>query len=274
MNKIPKFARSAGVLMPLFSMPSSYGIGCFSRDIDVFADMAVDMGFHWWQVLPLTVVGAGNSPYSGISSFAGNSLFVNPAGLAEAGLLTAEEAENAKYRGEPYLVDYAFARENSARVLRAAYGRITPGIREEMEKFAEGENYWLDDYALFMALAAERGTEWWTWERGLAERTDSALAEARAKYATEIDFYRFEQFVFFKQWLAAKKRVNDRGLGVIGDLPFYVATDSVDVWVHKSTKKTFCSTRTTVPRLRRECRRTLLRQRVRCGATACTISPQ
>lgn len=233
MNKVPKFARSAGVLMPLFSMPSVYGIGCFSRDVDVFVDMAVDMGFHWWQVLPLTVIGAGNSPYSGISSFAGNSLFVNPAGLFEDGLLTAEEAENAKYRGEPYLVDYDFARENTARVLRTAYGRITPALREEMAKFAAEEEYWLEDYALFMALAAERSTEWWNWEGGLADRNERALAEARARYAEEIDFYRFEQFVFFRQWLAVKKRINDRGVGVIGDLPFYVATDSVDVWVHK-----------------------------------------
>lgn len=233
MNKVPKFARSAGVLMPLFSMPSVYGIGCFSRDVDVFVDMAVDMGFHWWQVLPLTVIGAGNSPYSGISSFAGNSLFVNPAGLFEDGLLTAEEAENAKYRGEPYLVDYDFARENTARVLRTAYGRITPALREEMAKFAAEEEYWLEDYALFMALAAERSTEWWNWEGGLADRNERALAEARARYAEEMDFYRFEQFVFFRQWLAVKKRINDRGVGVIGDLPFYVATDSVDVWVHK-----------------------------------------
>ena len=181
MNKVPKFARSAGVLMPLFSMPSVYGIGCFSRDVDVFVDMAVDMGFHWWQVLPLTVIGAGNSPYSGISSFAGNSLFVNPAGLFEDGLLTAEEAENAKYRGEPYLVDYDFARENTARVLRTAYGRITPALREEMAKFAAEEEYWLEDYALFMALAAERSTEWWNWEDGLADRNERALAEARAR---------------------------------------------------------------------------------------------
>lgn len=234
MKKLPAFARSAGVLLPLFSLPSAYGIGCFSRDVDLFVDIAADMGFHWWQVLPLTVIGAGNSPYSGLSTFAGNSLLISPFGLYEDGLITKEEEEAARYRGEPYLVDYDFARENTSRVLHLAFDRLTPTLREEMQKFAKEEEYWLEDYALFMALSRERGTEWWKWESGLARRESKALAEAREKYAREVDYYRFEQFVFFRQWRAVLERVHERGVRVIGDLPFYVATDSVDVWVRPS----------------------------------------
>ena len=234
MKKLPAFARSAGVLLPLFSLPSAYGIGCFSREVDLFGDIAADMGFHWWQVLPLTVIGAGNSPYSGLSTFAGNSLFISPLGLYEDGLITKEEEEAARYRGEPYLVDYDFARENTSRVLHLAFDRLTPALREEMQKFAKEEEYWLEDYALFMALSRERGTEWWKWESGLARRESKALAEAREKYAREVDYYRFEQFVFFRQWRAVLERVHERGVRIIGDLPFYVATDSVDVWVRPS----------------------------------------
>lgn len=126
--KIAKFERAAGVLMPVSALPSPYGIGCFSRDAENFAEMAADMGFSWWQVLPITILGAGNSPYSGSSAHAGNFLFINPHSLAEEGLLTQEEAERAKYGGQPYRVDYAFARENMTGVLRTAFGRINPEI--------------------------------------------------------------------------------------------------------------------------------------------------
>lgn len=220
------------MLMPLSAMPSAYGIGCFSRDVDVFADMAADMGFHWWQVLPITVIGAGNSPYSGLSSYAGNPLFVNPQGLFEDGLLTAEEAERAKYSGQPYLVDYDFARENSARYIGAAFCRINDNhaLRREMDRFAADEKEWLDDYALYMSLAETRGTKWWGWEPELALRSPDALDKARKELRERVDYYKFEQFVFYRQWYALKKRVNERGVDIIGDLPFYVATESVDVW--------------------------------------------
>lgn len=218
--------------MPLTAMPSAYGIGCFSRDVDVFADMAADMGFHWWQILPITLVGAGNSPYSGLSTFAGSPLFINPAGLMEDGLLTPEEAENCKYRGQPYRVDYDFARENTKRFLSVAFGRLTPEWRAKMQEFAQSEKDWLDDYSLYMALVETRGCEWWKWETELALRDPEALAAAREQFRDRVDYYVFEQFEFFRQWNALKKRVNDRGVQIIGDLPFYVATESVDVWAN------------------------------------------
>lgn len=230
--KVPRFKRSAGVLLPVSGLPSAYGIGCFSRDVDIFVDMAADMGFSWWQVLPITVLGAGNSPYSGCSTHAGNFLYINPYGLVEDGLLTAQEAEDAKYRGQPYKVDYAFARDNMTRLLHTAFERINPEIRKEIDEFAREESDWVEDYALFMALSSHFGDEWYNWEKPLAERRPEALSEAKEKYADEVAYYIFEQYEFFKQWHALKKRVNDRGVRIIGDLPFYVATESVDVWTN------------------------------------------
>ena len=135
----PKFKRSAGVLLPISSLPSPYGIGCFSRDAENFAEMAADMGFSWWQVLPITILGAGNSPYSGYSTHAGNFLYINPMLLHHEGLLTAEEVEAAKYGGQPYKGDYAFARENIKRVLRIAFRRIPPEVPEREAAFWRGE---------------------------------------------------------------------------------------------------------------------------------------
>ena len=222
--KAATFRRSAGVLMPVSALPSPYGIGCFSRDAEVFAEMAKDMGFSWWQVLPITILGAGNSPYSGYSTHAGNFLFINPALLAMEGLLTAEEVEASKYRGQPYKVDYAFARENITRVLHIAFERITPEIAEKIAEFREKESYWLEDYALFMALADRFGGDWTKWDRPLAFREQKALDAARKEFGREIDFYIFEQFEFYRQWHFFKDRVNALGVNIIGDLPFYVAT--------------------------------------------------
>ncbi len=227
-----KFARSAGMLISVSSFPSPFGIGCFTSDVDLFIDMAVDMGFRWWQLLPITSIGCGNSPYSGLSSYAGNYLYISPAELYNKGLITESELQSARYNGEPYLVDYDFAKQNVLRLLRLAFSRIDNGMCKKIERFRETESYWLDDYALFMALSRDRGTKWWEWESGLADRDAEALNDARQRYKDEIDFYVFEQYEFYSEWFTIKKRANERGIHIIGDLPFYVVADSVDVWAN------------------------------------------
>jgi len=231
-KKFKRFERSSGILLNISSLSGEYGIGCFSRDADAFADVAADMGFHYWQILPITTIGCGNSPYSGISTYAGNRLYICPAELEKIGLLTADEVNASKYHGEPYSVDYDFARLNSERFLRLAFSRISGGLEEKIAEFREKESYWLEDYALFMALASEHSTAWWRWDDGLKFRRAEAMKAAREELKDEIDFYVFEQFEFFREWNDLKSRINGRGIEIIGDLPFYVATDSADVWAH------------------------------------------
>ena len=231
-KKFPTFERSAGVLLNISSLPSEYGIGCFSQDADVFADFIVDMGFHWWQILPVTMIGWGNSPYSGLSTYAGNRFYICPVELAKIGLLSDDEVNAFKYRGEPYRADYDFARINSEKYLRIAFSRVDDKLRAYIDAFRKKNAAWIEDYALFMALSATRGTCWWRWEDGLKYREGSALKDARKELAEDIDFFVFEQFEFYREWFALKERVNLRGVSIIGDLPFYVSTDSVDVWAN------------------------------------------
>lgn len=233
-NKRRSFNRSAGLLINVSSFPGPFGIGCFSSDIDMFVDMAADMGFHWWQVLPITTIGWGNSPYSGLSAYAGNYLYISPFELEKKGLLMRGEVEEAKYRGEPYLTDYDFAKDNMSRLLKLAHGRLSDEYRKGMAQFRKEQADWLEDYALYMAIAKTHGTTWWNWEDGLARREKGAMEKARAEYADLIDFYVFEQYEFYSEWFEIKNRANARGVYVIGDLPFYVATDSVDVWANAS----------------------------------------
>lgn len=231
-KKFRQFDRAAGILLNVSSLPSEYGIGCFSKDAVVFADIAADMGFHWWQILPITTIGCGNSPYSGLSTYAGNRLYICPSELEKEGLLTADEVNASKYRGEPYRTDYDFARINTERFLRTAFSRVDGEVKERIKKFRKEQSYWLEDYALFMSLAAARSTAWWRWEDGLKYRREADMKKARDELKEDIDFYVFEQYEFYRQWFKVKELVNERGVSVIGDLPFYVATDSVDVWAN------------------------------------------
>ncbi len=232
MKKLPVFRRSSGVLLNISSLPGAFGIGCFSREAEDFADMLADMRFGWWQILPLTTVGWGNSPYSGISTYAGNRLYISPDGLKEDGLLTEDEARTFVYHGSPYTADYAFAKRNSEAFLRLAFSKIDDKTRAEIAAFEKENRDWVSDYALFMALAKDRGVEWRKWEHGYKFREKSALATARRELKDDVDFYVFEQYEFYRQWAALKKKINDKGIGIIGDLPFYVSDDSVDVWAH------------------------------------------
>ncbi|NLZ25450.1 MAG: 4-alpha-glucanotransferase [Clostridiales bacterium] len=228
------FKRGAGVLCNISSLPGKFGIGCFSYSAESFARQIADMGFHWWQVLPLTSIGYGNSPYSGISTFAGNSLYINPFELKDLNLLTAEEADSAKYWGDPYKVNYAFAKNNVKNCLEIALTRLTDELKEEIEKFRKEEAYWIEDYALFMAIAEEEGKKWINWSEPLKNRDEKALINFKEKKADRIYFYVFEQFEFYREWYSLKKKINQSTVGVIGDLPFYVASNSVDVWANRS----------------------------------------
>ena len=216
-------------MLNVSSLPGKFGIGGFSADAEKFLDEARGMGFKVWQTLPITATGLGDSPYSGVSSFAGNYMYVDPERLDN--LVTYEEVNAIRYNGEIYLTDYGYARWAKRQILEKAFSRVTDEIREEMRTFAEENAYWLPDYAAFMTLKdRHEGKSWIEWEEkyraySVALR-DEILQDNAAQY------YIFEQYIFFKQWKRIHVYANNYGIDVFGDLPIYVSLDSVDVWAH------------------------------------------
>ncbi len=224
--------RSSGILLPVSSLPSPYGIGCFDSEAMRFVDFLYDAGQRYWQILPLAPTGYGNSPYQAYSSFAGDPLYIDLEVLIERGWLTREACDSAGVSASPHRVDYARLRERRYPLLRKAFENAskTPSV-------ACGESTppspWLLDYALFMALKdAHGGAPWYTWEEGLRKRSPEALDKARQELAEDIQFHVFLQNCFFDQWYHLKSYANQKGVRIIGDIPIYVAHDSADVWTH------------------------------------------
>ncbi len=224
--------RSSGVLLAISSLPSEFGIGGFSRDAEHFITSILDMGFHWWQILPLCPIGYGDSPYSGISSFAGSYLYIDPIRLAEDGLIDYEIVDMVKYHGDPHVANYAHARWAKRTVIEHAYMHLTPEWKQKIKDFEEKEGKWLEDYAVFMAISEQKDTAFQTWEKDLKYRKDPGFKQQKAKLKIRIGYYVFEQYLFYTQWRRIKDFANSVGVGIIGDMPIYVARDSVDVWAY------------------------------------------
>lgn len=223
-----KQPRCAGVLLHMSSMPSPYGVGVFGAECLSFLDKLEAMGFRRWQVLPFTITDDANSPYCAPSAFAGNYLFIDPRKLAAAGLLNAEEAAANECPSSPYTADYPFARERRMSCLKTAYSRLTSELKTQIEAFSETQD-WLEDFALFMAVkTAEEGKPWWEWKP--EHRAYLQCKKTAGSYQEEINFWKFTQFIFYKQWNEIKQYAAQKGIGIIGDMPIYVARDSADVW--------------------------------------------
>ena len=219
------FQRTAGALMPLFSLPGAYGIGVLGKEARNFADLLLSLGLHCWQVLPMVHAGAGNSPYSGVSAFAGDPLYIDPETLHEDGLITKEELLEAIYPHSPHSVDYKWLSSHKMGLLRKAFSRITPEIIEEVEQFKNENHYWLYDYALYLTMK----------DTGLSIKSKSMIQEDLEKKLVKdstFSFHCFVQYEFYKQWNDLKRYCNEKGIGLIGDLPFYVSYDSSDVWAN------------------------------------------
>ncbi len=227
----PLSTRLSGVLMPLFSLPGPYGIGTMGKEAFRFVDFLKKAGQSYWQILPLNPTNYGDSPYQSFSCAAGNPYFIDLDLLARDGLLMREEYAEVDFGQNPDRVDYARLYETRLPVLRRAFARF--GGSAEYERFCAREAWWLDDYALFMAAKdAHGGVSWREWEPALRTRQPAALDALRRERAVEADFYRFIQYIFFRQWGALKKYANDNGIRIIGDMPIYVADDSADVWAN------------------------------------------
>ncbi len=229
------FKRSSGVLLHPTSLPGRYGSGDFGAAAFHFVDWLVSAGQVMWQILPLGGIGPGNSPYMSTSAFAGNILLIDLDELAEQGWLKSAELE--PHPGfSTQRVDYALMYPYRVERLQIAAERFFMGTagHEEFERFCSAEQGWLDDYALFMALAERSGWQDWScWEPALAKRETAALDKARTELGRQINFWRFCQWSFFRQWRKLKQYANQRGVQIIGDIPIFIAYQSAEVWAHQ-----------------------------------------
>ncbi len=222
--------RSSGILLPIFSLPSDYGIGCLGKEARAFADFLHAAGQRWWQILPVGPTGAGDSPYTSVSTFAGNPLFLDLEDLAEQGLLTPEELAGARVsQGGP--IDYGTLAREREPLLRRAFSRLSGESAQEVREFAE-RTPWLREYTLYRAIKTHfEDRPWYEWPDDALRRHDPvALARWRVTLAEDIAFHAWVQRTFFTQWAALKRYANQLGIQIIGDLPIYVSLDSADVW--------------------------------------------
>ena len=225
--------RTSGVLMPISSLPSQYGIGTMGKEARRFVDFLEKGGQTYWQILPICPTSYGDSPYQSFSSFAGNPYFIDLELLCKDKLLTKKECESYKWGKKPQYVDYGIMYVNRYALLRKAYERFSKKTPADYEAFCSKEAEWLDEYTLFMALKdANGGVAWSEWDDALKFRKPEAMEEAKEKYADDIAFYKMLQYLFFKQWTALKAYANEKGIRIIGDVPIYVAMDSADVWAN------------------------------------------
>lgn len=213
--------KSKGILLPVFSLPSRYGIGDFGAEAYKFVDFLAETGQNIWQILPLNPTSFGDSPYQSPSAYAGNPYFIDLEALFREGLLTAEElAGQAEPQGN---IDYARLYGRRYEILRLAFSRFDANGADFLRFCAQTP--WLADYCDFMALKDKNGgRSWQSWPEAERRRGSARAPEGEAK------FYAFLQFWFFRQWKALKGYANEKGIRIVGDLPIYVSADSADVW--------------------------------------------
>lgn len=225
--------RRSGVLMPVSSIPSRYGIGTFSRQAYDFINLLEQAGQTYWQMLPLGPTGYGDSPYQSFSTFAGNPYYIDLEALIEKGWLTEEECDQYDFGDNEEYIDYEKIYLSRFKALRTAYGNSRIGEQEDFQRFCRENAYWLDDYALYMAVKNSFGGKSWSeWDDDIRLRRPEAMKRCREKFADEIGFYQFQQYLFAVQWFALKAYANQKKIQIIGDIPIYVAFDSADTWAN------------------------------------------
>ena len=217
--------------MPVSSLPSPYGIGCFSKEAYSFVDRLREAGQTYWQLLPLGPTGYGDSPYQSFSAFAGNPYYIDLESLCREGVLTEKECKDADLGADETAVDYARQYHERNRLLRLASSRMDLKNDASYRAFCEEQKDWLDDYCLFMAVKHYFQEKGWTeWEMPIRLRRENAVSEFRELCREETDYHRWLQYLFMKQWTELKKYANSAGIRIIGDIPIYVAFDSSDTW--------------------------------------------
>ena len=227
--------RTSGILMPVSSLPSPYGIGSLGAEAYRFVDFLAAAGQRYWQILPIGPTGYGDSPYQSFSAFAANPYFIDLDALEQRGLLTHDEIARFDFGPEaPEGIDYGALFRTRFAVLELAVRRFDAG-EDAFRDFCAANAFWLDDYALFMALKAENGMRAFSlWPKDVRARRPAALAAARARLAGQVRFWQVVQYLFYEQWAALKAYANAKGVEFIGDIPIYVSPDSSDLWADPS----------------------------------------
>lgn len=225
--------RSAGILCPIFSLPSKYGIGTLGRSAYDFIDFLKKTNQSVWQILPIGCTSYGDSPYQSFSAYAGNPYFIDLDILCEQGYLSADEYQDINWGFDERKIDYGCLYGHRFDVLRKASDRLFEKNKERFEQFCRFESSWLDDFALFMALKTERnGDSFLNWDKEYRVYSDLDLEYVMDAFQEEIRFWKSTQYFFFDQYHALKRYANENGISIIGDIPIYVALDSVEVWSH------------------------------------------
>lgn len=225
--------RRSGVLLPISSIPSAYGIGSLSKEAYEFVDFLEEAGQKLWQILPLGPTGYGDSPYQSFSTFAGNPYFIDLEQLIEKGWLTEEACKKCDFGGDDTSIDYEKIYLERFKILKAAFQKSNIEKKEDFQAFCLENAYWLEDYALYMAVKNSfGGKSWLEWPKDIKQREAEALEKFSKKYKEEVTFYKFQQYLFDKQWKALKAYANKKGIQIIGDIPIYVALDGADTWAN------------------------------------------
>jgi len=229
--------RRSGVLLHITSLPGGPYTGDLGPSAHAFADFLAEAGQGWWQTLPLNPIGDFESPYSSISAFACEPLMISPKALSEDGLLSERSLPRIVPRSKTASADFGSSKRLRPKLLMEAYrtfiARGSAEMRRSFGEFRDRERVWLDDFCLFITLRARYGTaDWTTWPEDLARRQPSVLSAVRDESADQIDYFAFEQFLIDRQWDALRNHCKDRRIGLIGDVPMFVAHRSADVWSH------------------------------------------
>ena len=225
--------RANGILLPISSLPSQYGIGAFDQEAYRFVNQLKEAGQKYWQILPLGPTGYGDSPYQSFSTFAGNPYLISLQEFIEQGVLTKEECDAIDFTGHPNYIEYEKLYRGRFPLLRRAFERSDVMKNQEFWKFVDEKKNWLEDYALFMAIKdLKNGIAFTEWEEEIRLRKPEALQKYREICKDDVLFYEFLQFEFSRQWSKLKTYANEQGIQIIGDIPIYVSADSADAWAN------------------------------------------
>lgn len=225
--------RASGVLMHISSLPGNTGIGTLGKYAYHFVDLLKKYGQTYWQMLPICPTSYGDSPYQSFSTFAGNPYFIDFEKLEEDGLLCRSDWENVNWGDNKNYVDYGLLYVERHKVFAKIQENFNKNIPADFEKYCSENSFWLDDYALFMAIKdAHNGASFSTWESDIKVRQPGAVVNWSERCAKRVQYYKILQYLFFKQWYQLKKYANDNGIKIVGDIPIYVAADSSDVWTN------------------------------------------